>query len=201
MADNFTTSLRNRSNSNFPSCRPLFPPSLRGNTASKVCTPFDREQRGSPIEIQWSEEASRRRRAHSKHSAGVIPFVLDSRFLNKSAPFAPRGPLPLPRSGVYTSTPDTVPTLIDNSLLSATNGRKLEIGKLMGEGGGREFFAVFFFWKFTANGYVIQDGEKMIKSRGETIILFCKNERFLSLDYSWITTVEFLINCVEFWCD
>lgn len=38
----------------------------------------------------------------------------------------------------------------------------------------------------------------MIKSRGETIILFCKNERFLSLDYSWITTVEFLINALNF---
>lgn len=36
------------------------------------------------------------RGAHSKHSAGVIPFVLDSRFLNKVSRPLPRGPPPLP---------------------------------------------------------------------------------------------------------
>lgn len=119
---------------------PCFLPPFEETPRQRCAHPSIESNEARPLK---SNEASRRRRAHSKHSAGVIPFVLDSRFLNKSAPFAPRGPLPLPRSGVYTSTPDTVPTLIDNSLLSATNGRKLEIGKLMG--GGGEFFAVFFF--------------------------------------------------------
>ena len=96
MADNFT-SLRNDRTRIFHLVAQLSLLRSRKHSVKGAAPTLRSRQRGLPIEIQWTEEASRRshEERHSKHSAGVIPFVLDSRFLNKVSRPLPRGPPPL----------------------------------------------------------------------------------------------------------
>lgn len=67
------------------------------------------------------------RGAHSKHSAGVIPFVLDSRFLNKVSRPLPRGP------------PPSIPDFTRSIILVVKRDEREKIGKFSTRRG-----AVFF---------------------------------------------------------
>lgn len=123
------------------------------------------------------------RGAHSKHSAGVIPFVLDGRFLNKVSRPLPQGPLP------------SIPDFTRSIILVVKRDEREKIGNWKIFNATRRRF----LRKFTANGYVIQ-GEKNGKVAPPREILFAeyKDERFLSPGCSWITTaIEFLINTLN----
>lgn len=181
MADNFT-SLRNDRIRIFHLVAPCFLRS-RKHRVKDVHPSIEATRLAHWNPMNRGSVATLARGAHSKHSAGVIPFVLDGRFLNKVSRPLPRGP------------PLSIPDFTRSIILVVKRDEREKIGNWKIFNATRRRF----LRKFTANGYVIQ-GEKNGKVAPPREILFAeyKDERFLSPGCSWITTaIEFLINTLD----